>query len=837
MLNINKRVEQVAEYMRPNLIIVGLLGVIGFPSYYFLWKYLFIQPYENIPIRIVGTILFLPLLFHKYIPRKLQPYFAWYLMVACCYGLPFFFSFMLFKNQFTSAWNMCSISGLFFLVILICDWLVLLIMTIIGVMASYFLILFLDHQVPLYKFQAEQIPVYSFILLGSVVVHYKNKAFADHKLSLAKSLSSSIAHEMRNPLNSIKFLSEEIKNLSKNISEAEIEKIKLQLFELNSSINNSINRANDVINITLNDIKEQKIDPSTFNYLTAHSVIKTALSEYGYRSEKEKGKVKFLEDEKDDFIFKGDETLLIYILFNLIKNSLYYSNLYPDFAVTIRIHRAKTSNQIIVKDNGPGIPKEKLKSIFEAFNTAGKTGGTGLGLPFCKRTMKMLGGDIFCRSELEKHTEFVLSFPLLGEKELEKAKQEISLSKEKSIKVLLVDDQVTNLKTSKLILEKGLENITCDIATNGKEALALFCTKNNKSYDKKYYDFILTDIEMPVMDGFELAREIRKIDNKIPILAYTSVFNYKIKETLKEAGIDDYLIKPISRIYLIKTLCKWSFIKHRQDDHIQAQMDTMLKEVLHGKRLLIADDEAVNCAILKKFLNGYGIEVESVDDGDKLCQKYIYSQNYDLIITDINMKILNGDEAAQKIREFEVKNNIENPVPIIAYSGDGGVENIHKFLRSGMDDYFIKGDDVKNLIDNIVFWIVNRDDGLGQLESSQKQNLNSASKDYNSYQVINGRIDNHTLIEVKSLFVKDAERLLENIRKSWKEKNMKDFYFHSHAFKGIAGNIGAERLYRYLTYINDFSKKEQWPEEENWIETLEGFIKEVFDYLKAVSYF
>ena len=109
-------------------------------------------------------------------------------------------------------------------------------------------------------------------------------------------------------------------------------------------------------------------------------------------------------DLEGDFIFKGDETLMIFVLFNLLKNSLYYK-------AKINIWLDADKKFLYFKDDGVGIPADKLELIFDDFFTSNKKGGTGLGLPFCKRVMKAFDGDISCKSKVSEGVEFCLKFP------------------------------------------------------------------------------------------------------------------------------------------------------------------------------------------------------------------------------------------------------------------------------------------------------------------------------------------------------------------------------------------------------------------------------------------
>ena len=196
-------------------------------------------------------------------------------------------------------------------------------------------------------------------------------------------------HETRNPLSAIKGCCELVKN---NLNEA------IEFIDL---ISISSNRGLAMVDMILQNIKDEEIDKSAFTNLSIGNIIESAIKEFAFENEGQKKLVNV--DLENDFIFKGDETLMIFVLFNLLKNSLYYK-------AKINIWLDDDKKCLYFKDNGVGIPKDKLKSIFDSFFTSNKKGGTGLGLPFCKRVMKAFGGDISCNSKEGEFTEFVLNF-------------------------------------------------------------------------------------------------------------------------------------------------------------------------------------------------------------------------------------------------------------------------------------------------------------------------------------------------------------------------------------------------------------------------------------------
>ena len=158
-----------------------------------------------------------------------------------------------------------------------------------------------------------------------------------------------------------------------------------------------------VVDTILANIKEREIDKSGFVELSMKKVVKKALAEFAFESEEQRGLVDV--NLNNNFTFKGDESLMVFVLFNLLKNALYYKA-----KIDIWLNATAHGNYLHFQDYGVGISKDKLPSIFDSFFTANKKGGTGLGLAFCKRVMQAFGGDVICEGE---YTSFALLFPKL----------------------------------------------------------------------------------------------------------------------------------------------------------------------------------------------------------------------------------------------------------------------------------------------------------------------------------------------------------------------------------------------------------------------------------------
>ncbi|MDA9231086.1 hybrid sensor histidine kinase/response regulator [Rickettsiales bacterium] len=649
-----------------------------------------------------------------------------------------------------------------------------------------------------------------------------------------RSLAGSIAHEVRNPLNTISTLSSQIEQQTQRISHnslnaEEFKQNKRELKDLTINIANSIFRTNQIINMTLGDLRSEEIDKSSFKLLSSNQATKKALKEYGL-SERERKKIAFITDgnkKEKDFIFKGNETMFIYIIFNIIKNALYYLNEYPSSKIVINSKLSVKQdenqyNQIIISDYGPGVPKNKLETIFEPFKTLGKKEGTGLGLPFCRRIMNAFEGKISCESELKKYTKFIISFPVLTENEIKNfdtTQKELKIQNLPQKKILIVDDQEINLKLSKNIIERGLPNTLCLLAKNGKEALTIF--------KKERIDFVFMDLQMPIMDGFKTTKMIKKINKEIPVISHTSQKSKKYRDKAKDAGIDYYLTKPISDNILLRTLSKWLLCQYNFN---LTKKET--EQTLKNKRVISADDQLVNNMMLSKNLNNqFNMIVDLASTGKQLVEKYQSAlrknEPYDIILTDINMGSgISGTEASKNIREYEVENNIKYRTPIIAITGDDDKKSIHEFFRNGIDDVSIKNEEGKaNLPSLIAFWIneskitpkntkninitTNSNSKKKDLRvnNEQDQRITKEQCKYKNYQyhnipLLDSKInfDNDMI----KLFTKSIKDLTKKIKAANNSKDLKELHIQIHALKGIAGTFKTQRLYRIMA---DLDKK------------------------------
>ncbi len=547
------------EHAKPNLVFVGLLGFFGFPIYYFIWNNIFPQQYESLGLRVLCSFLFLPFIFYPRFSGRVKKLFPHYFFCALFITLPVFFSFMLIKNDFSDVWMMSFLASIFLLVVLVYNWILISFMILVGFAISSGVVFLLDGSVSFSNFGLKYMPIYFFAVVSGVICNYHTEINNRSKVKAMQALGGSVAHEMRNPLNAINMLLMEAKEVFEKSSDNKAKTIDLdKVNQIFATMLDCTKRANNIIDIILSNIRNEKTDNFTSEILSANELIKQAIKEYGYQNEEERKKIKL--ELGEDFVFKGEKSSFIYVLFNLIRNALYYIETYPNSVVTIKTiktNQPSSYNKVIIRDTGPGISQDKIESLFKAFTTFDKSGGTGLGLNFVYNIMKALHGNVECNSKLGEFTEFILNFPVCDKNN--QAIENLSVNIEvvdndfSGQTILIIDDDMLHRMLVRRILENSF-NLKVIEANNGEAALKIL--KNEKKID-----LIFTDINMPVMDGYEFTKAIRSnsefADYKdIQIIALTSNNDIETMNKIYNNGINESLIKGFGKDNLSDVLHK-----------------------------------------------------------------------------------------------------------------------------------------------------------------------------------------------------------------------------------------------------------------------------------------
>jgi CheY-like chemotaxis protein len=345
-----------------------------------------------------------------------------------------------------------------------------------------------------------------------------------------------------------------------------------------------------------------------------------------------------------------------------------------------------------VTDTGIGIDPEKQRKIFEYFtqadaSTTRKYGGTGLGLSISARLVDLMGGSIRVESEPGKGSSFHFTIQLGLRAGPPVNMIPLKMTNLEGLRVLVVDDNATNRR----IMEEMLKNWRMNpvLADSGQTALKIMATANLSG---KPFHVMLLDVNMPVMDGFDLAHRIRANPeyNEVLMIMLTSSGQRGDAARCRELGIAAYLTKPVKQSSLLDAILTVLGTREPEDTEAPLVTQHMLRERQRSLRILLAEDNVINQKIAASMLEKHGHTVIIAGNG-KAAVATLEEQAecpFDFVLMDVQMPEMDGLEATRYIREKE--QGTSNHIPIIALTAHAMTGDREICLEAGMDGYVSK---------------------------------------------------------------------------------------------------------------------------------------------------
>ena len=491
---------------------------------------------------------------------------------------------------------------------------------------------------------------------------------------------SNMSHDIRTPMNAIiGFTTLALSNIN------DTERVKDYLGKTLASSNHLLSLINDVLDMSRIESGKIHLEEVEVNLSDVLHDLKTIVS--GQIFAKQLELYMDVMDVTDEDVY-CDKTRLNQILLNLLSNAIKFTPAGGTVSVRVRQLAGKVRGcgqyEFRIKDNGIGMSQEFAKKIFEPFerertSTVSRIQGTGLGMAITENIVDMMGGTIEVQTAQGKGTEFTVCVPMRAQTEQRPVEKITELE---GLKALVVDDDFNTCDSvTKMLVKVGMR---AEWTLSGKEAVLR--ARQSIEMSDAYHAYII-DWRLPDMNGIEVTRRIRSLNDDTPIIILTAYDWSDIEVEAKAAGVTAFCAKPMFMSDLRETLM--SALGQKQTDAAQGLLPDKNAD-FKGKHILLVEDNELNREIAQEILREYGFLVDSAENGAVAVEKVSTAApgSYDLVLMDVQMPIMDGYTATRQIRALD--DPARAKLPILAMTANAFDEDRRNALESGMNGFLSK---------------------------------------------------------------------------------------------------------------------------------------------------
>lgn len=634
------------------------------------------------------------------------------------------------------------------------------------------------------------------IELQSAKVVAENALITAEKATEAKSdFLAKMSHEIRTPLNAVIGLS----HLTLKTTSNQRQRNNLENILASSEV--LLGLINDILDFSKIEAGKLSIEATSFDLNT---IIQRAVGLSALKAQ-EKGieLITYISPEVPTKLI-GDPLRLQQIITNLCSNSVKFTETGNiSIIVTSTPSPEGMKLNISIRDTGIGMSTEQMSRLFQSFNqadnsTTRKYGGTGLGLTICKQLCELMGGEISVDSKPLVGTTFSF-FVILKEDKQSTSTVDMSNIDVAGLNVLVIDD----IELARKVIQDALHKygIHADTASNGNQGLELIRKSQNTN---QQYDIVFLDWKMPGIDGVGVLQEMAKVAPSLPaktiLLSSHDIDDLKVIS--KPMGVNHFLEKPINQSYLYDALI--SAISGKNTETLVKPNVANAPKLL-GHKILLVEDNKLNQQVACGFLSDTHVEIDIAENGLEALDLLSIPNDYSLVFMDIQMPVMNGLVATQKIRELGVD------IPIIAMTAHAMAGDVEKSLKAGMNAHINKPIDISELYDTLSQHLYEpqknqinksidnqslaRPSILIACESMENIDVNEALKKLGGKEEL--------FVQMLQTFVRE-QNLKHQLSQSLQSNDLELTYRIAHSLKTNASYIGAIELSRLSLQLEQY---------------------------------
>ena len=499
---------------------------------------------------------------------------------------------------------------------------------------------------------------------------------------------SNMSHDIRTPMNAIiGFTTLAVSNIDDQ------KRVRDYLGKILSSSNHLLSLINDILDMSRIESGKIHLEETEVSLSEVLHDLKTIIS--GQIHAKQLELYMDVMDVVNEDVY-CDKTRLNQVLLNLLSNAVKFTPAGGTVSVRLKQYpgtvRGSELYEIRVKDNGIGMSKEFVQKIFSPFerertSTVSRTQGTGLGMAITKNIVDMMGGTIEVHTEQGKGTEFIIRLPLRIQPENHRIEKIAELE---GLKALVVDDDFNTCDSvTKMLVKVGMRS---EWTLSGKEAVLR--ARQSMELGDAFHAYII-DWRLPDMNGIEVTRQIRSLGDDTPIIILTAYDWSDIEAEARAAGVTAFCAKPLFMSDIRETLM--AAIGQNQAEAEKTILPAASSD-FRGRCILLVEDNELNSEIAVEILNEYGFLVDTAENGAEAVEKVKNSApgDYDLVLMDVQMPVMNGYEATKQIRALT--DPVLAGITILAMTANAFDEDRKKALECGMNGFLSKPIVIEELI-------------------------------------------------------------------------------------------------------------------------------------------